>query len=45
MSITGEKPGKGKYKCRKCGKMIVLDDNSDKLPRCPKCDYTKFDKE
>ena len=39
---TGEKPGKGTYKCSKCGTTVRLDDNSDTLPPCPKCHGTKF---
>ena len=42
MPTTGEKPGKGTYYCKKCGQKVVLDDNSDKLPPCPKCGNTEF---
>ena len=44
MSTTGEKPGKGTNTCKKigCGQTVVLDDNSDALPPCPKCNGTKF---
>jgi DNA-directed RNA polymerase subunit RPC12/RpoP len=42
MSTTGEKPGKGTYICIKCGQVVVLDDNTDTLPPCPKCSGTKF---
>jgi DNA-directed RNA polymerase subunit RPC12/RpoP len=42
--ITGEKPGKGSYKCKKCGQVVVLDDSNDTLPPCPKCNNTEFDK-
>ena len=41
---TGEKPGKGKYKCNECGFIIHLDDDTDTLPPCPKCHNTAFDK-
>ena len=41
---TGEKPGKGTYKCRKCGERVTLDDPSDTLPPCPRCAGTEFDK-
>lgn len=34
----GEEPGKGDYKCTKCGQIITLDDSTDKLPPCPKCE-------
>jgi DNA-directed RNA polymerase subunit RPC12/RpoP len=39
---TGQKPGKGKYKCTKCGQIVVLDDNTDPLPPCPKCNNTTY---
>ncbi len=42
MSSTGEKPGKGVYVCKHCGQKVVLDDNSDKLPPCPKCNHTEY---
>jgi DNA-directed RNA polymerase subunit RPC12/RpoP len=41
---TGEKPGKGKYKCTKCGKIVVLDDSTDTLPPCSNCFNTTFTK-
>ncbi len=44
MPTTGEKPGKGVYKCNKCGEVIKLDDNSDTLPPCPKCYGTSWTK-
>ena len=44
MPTTGEKPGKGTYKCRNCGTTVTLDDDSDRLPPCPSCDGTEFDK-
>ncbi len=44
MPSTGEKPGKGTNKCRKCGHRLILDDDTDTLPPCPKCHYTEFDK-
>jgi len=44
MYTTGEKPGKGKYKCLKCGLVITLDDDTDTLPPCPRCGGTKWDK-
>lgn len=44
MYRTGEKPGKGTYVCINCGTIVVLDDNTDKLPPCPKCDGTTFRK-
>lgn len=42
MPTTGEKPGEGTYKCVKCGCVIKLDDNTDTLPPCPKCNGTEF---
>jgi DNA-directed RNA polymerase subunit RPC12/RpoP len=42
MSTTGEKPGKGVYTCTKCGQKVVLDDNSDTLPPCPRCNGTRY---
>lgn len=42
MPRTGEKPGKGLYRCNKCGKTIRLDDATDTLPPCPKCSGVNF---
>ena len=39
MPNTGEKPGKG---TDNCGQVVVLDDDTDTMPPCPKCDGTKF---
>ena len=44
MPTTGEKPGKGTYRCRKCGQEVTLDDDNDTLPPCPRCDGTEWDK-
>ena len=44
MYKTGEKPGKGTYECTECGTYVVLDDNTDTLPPCPKCHNTTFNK-
>lgn len=44
MYTTGEKPGKGRYQCIKCGQIVVLDDDTDTLPPCPRCDGTTFRK-
>ena len=44
MATTGEKPGKGTYKCRNCGTTVTLDDHSDTLPPCPKCAGTELNK-
>lgn len=42
MPTTGEKPGKGTYYCTNCGQAVTLDDDTDTLPPCPKCDGTNF---
>lgn len=41
---TGEKPGKGTYVYTYCGQRVVLDDNTDTLPPCPKCNKTSYTK-
>ena len=43
---TGDNPGKGTYRCTKCGFLVHLYDNDGKLPACPACmhsEYTKVD--
>ena len=40
----GQKPGKGTYVCNNCGEDLVLDDTTDTLPPCAKCNNCKFDK-
>ncbi len=45
MYTTGEKPGKGIYVCEKCGQKVILDDNNDTLPPCPKCGHTVYRKQ
>jgi len=42
MPTTGEKPGKGTYRCTKCGQRVVLDDRTDTLPPCPRCSSISF---
>lgn len=42
MPNTGEKPGKGEYTCVKCGQVVKLNDEEDKLPPCPNCGCTHF---
>jgi len=42
MATTGEKPGAGTYTCDNCGQEVVLDDNTDTLPPCPKCNGTEY---
>lgn len=39
---TGEKPGRGLYLCAKCDERIRLDQDSDRLPPCPRCNGTKW---
>ncbi len=41
---TGEKPGKGTYVCTNCDQQVVLDDVTDTLPPCPKCNNTTYTK-
>ena len=40
MNKTGEKPGKGHYKCKGCGQVIRLVYNNDELPPCTNCKNT-----
>ena len=42
MSTTGEKPGIGTYVCTNCETSVTLDDDSDTLPPCPKCNGTTY---
>lgn len=39
---TGEKPGKGTYICDSCNQRVILDDDTDTMPPCPKCGGTSF---
>ncbi|WP_375379082.1 zinc ribbon-containing protein [Lactococcus cremoris] len=41
---TGEKPGKGTYRCTACGQSVILDDTTDTLPPCPRCSGISFTK-
>lgn len=43
-SKTGQKPGKGVYDCTNCGTQVRLNEN-DKMPPCPSCSNTEFEKE
>lgn len=45
MPTTGEKPGKGTYKCINCGQLVHLDDTTDTLPPCPNCAKTVYTKQ
>ncbi|MBS1714191.1 MAG: hypothetical protein JST30_07625 [Armatimonadetes bacterium] len=42
MPTTGEKPGAGTYICTNCGTSVILDDDDDRLPPCPKCQGTDY---
>lgn len=42
MPTTGEKPGKGTYMCVRDKQLVVLDDHTDTLPPCPRCNGTEF---
>lgn len=42
LRTTGEKPGIGIYICTKCGQIVRLNDNTDRLPPCPRCDNTTY---
>ena len=44
MATTGEKLGRGTYECKVCGTTVALDDVTDTLPSCPKCDNITFDR-
>jgi DNA-directed RNA polymerase subunit RPC12/RpoP len=44
MYKTGDKPGKGNYRCMQCGKVITLNDENDTLPACPLCNATEWTK-
>ncbi len=41
---SGEKPGKGTYKCVKCAYIVVLKSDSDVLPVCPLCGLREYEK-
>ncbi len=45
MPATGEKPGKGDYKCTNCGYIVHLENDTDALPQCPRCGNKTFEKE
>lgn len=42
MPSTGEKLSKGEYTCDHCGQVVVLYDDTDTMPHCPKCSGTHF---
>ncbi|WP_455714124.1 zinc ribbon-containing protein [Anaerosporobacter sp.] len=41
---SGEKPGKGTYICTNCNNDVNLDDETDTLPPCSKCNNGEFTK-
>lgn len=41
---TGSYPGVGIYYCKTCGKTLRLDESTDRMPPCSKCDSTVFDR-
>lgn len=41
MVTAGEKLEVGTYNCDNCGQVVVLDDNTDTLSLCPKCNGTE----
>ena len=45
MYTADEKPGKGVYKCMKCRELVVLNDDSEILPPCPRCGRIHYTKE
>jgi hypothetical protein len=42
---SGDRPGKGRYFCLGCGKVLTLDHNTDTLPPCRLCKGDEFRKE
>jgi len=44
MFRSGEKPGKGWYVCIRCNEDLFLNEDSDRLPPCAKCDGSEFKK-
>jgi len=44
MHKSGERPGKGSYKCNTCGEIVNLEKDTDTLRPCPKCRMTTFTK-
>ena len=43
MYEAGECPGKGTYVCKICGEKVVIEDDEDKLPVCPKCKGSMYE--
>jgi len=44
MNRAGEKPGRGYYACRACGRVIYLRRGADVLPPCPECKGEEWEK-
>lgn len=42
---AGDKPGAGRYTCLGCGTVLVLEENTDTLPRCRLCRWSEYRKE
>lgn len=41
---TGDKPGKGSYRCLNCGYVVELENDGDTLPECPNCGHKVYEK-
>jgi predicted nucleic acid-binding Zn-ribbon protein len=44
MYKTGDNPGTGKYRCTRCGTIVVIKDDSALLQSCPGCHNTTFER-
>jgi len=44
MNAAGEKPGRGYYACRNCGRVIYLRRDGEALPVCPECNGAQWEK-
>jgi len=42
MHSAGDRPGKGNYFCMICGKKVVLENDDEELPTCPKCGASMY---
>ncbi|WP_346866265.1 hypothetical protein [Methanocalculus sp. MSAO_Arc2] len=43
MPITcGDKPGEGRYVCKKCGKSITLASKDEGIYPCPVCKFCEY---
>jgi len=46
MYVSGEKPGVGTYMCMMCYLELIIENDNEKLPKCPDCKtgiYKKMD--